>query len=62
MKGIELINLIKKHELEDWDIVLSDTAKADNGWGVDYKRYDIGEVEDFGHSDKIVIIELLERD
>lgn len=61
MKGKELIELIESNGLQEWDIVFTQTVEVDNGYGIQFNNFDVESLNDLGHSDKVALFDLIER-
>jgi len=62
MKGKELIELIQSNKLEEWDIVFTQTVEVHDAYGIQFNDFDVEQLDDLGHSDKVAIFSLTERD
>lgn len=62
MKGKELIELIQSNKLEEWDIVFTQTVETNTGYGIEFNNFDVEQLNDLGHSDKVALFDLVERD
>ncbi len=63
MTGQELIDIIKTNNLESFQITVKFTEPTPTSeWGITYRSFDIGGLDDIGHSDKVAIIGIVERE
>jgi len=62
MKGKDLIKIIQDNGLEEFEIKGSELKATGvlDSWGVYLKRYEIDELVDIGHSDKVAIFSIIE--
>ncbi|GAB4001603.1 hypothetical protein GCM10028807_58160 [Spirosoma daeguense] len=61
MTGQQLIDLIKQHQLEEFRLIAKFSEETKSEWGITFRQFDIEELADIGHSDKIAVLQIKEQ-